>query len=153
MIVDLTWERAAYVAVFMRDSDRDEIMSNRWDDDPYSFAAEVMRTPGVKVACIDDNGIPVAMGGISSHVPGVGQAWLVGTDAIKPFNQEISEKCKELMAGLLRDGSIHRVQVFSAASHTKAHRWIKALGLTEESRMKCYGKSKEEFLTFSVVKE
>ncbi len=76
MIVDLTWERAAYVAVHMRESDHDEIMSNRWDDDPYSFAAEVMRTPGIKVACIDEDGMPVAMGGISSHIPGVGQAWL-----------------------------------------------------------------------------
>ncbi len=153
MIVELSWERAIYVSTRMREDDLREVMASRWNNNPYDFAAECMRLPGVKMACIDSHGIPVAIGGIAVHLPKIGQAWLIGTDAIGQHGIEIAHTCKNLIRRLLSNGDLHRVQAFSASFHTQAHQWMKAIGLSEESRMPCYGKSKEEFVTFSIIRE
>ena len=39
-----------------------------------------------------------------------------------------------------------------AATHARAHAWLKAIGMREESRLPKYGKAGEEFIVFSVLK-
>ena len=152
MIVNLTWEYAMHVSRNMREVDFREVMANRRDDDRLAFAAECMRLPGPRLACLADDGEPVAIGGIAMHLPGVGQAWLIGTPRIGKQGVEMAHTCKGLIQRLFDDGVVHRVQAFSAGFHAQAHQWLKAIGFKEESRMPGYGKSREEFLTFSVVK-
>jgi RimJ/RimL family protein N-acetyltransferase len=152
MIVKLAWEHAIHIAQHLRDADFCEVMANRWDDNPLAFAAECMALPGVKQACLSKSGEPVAMGGIAAHLPGVGQAWLVGTPEIGLHGIEMAHACKGLIRRLFEANSVHRVQAFSAATHTQAHQWLRRIGFREESRMAAFGKNKEDFLTFCVVK-
>lgn len=153
MIVSLDWQHAIHVSCNMRTSDFNEVMANRWNNNPHDFAAECMRLQGLKLACVGGDGIPVAIGGVTSHVPGVGQAWLVGTRDIGKYGLEIAHVCKEWTKRLFDDGTVHRIQAFSAATHTKAHQWLIGVGLKQEGTLKYYGKNKEDFLIFSIVKE
>lgn len=152
MIKQATWPDVLEVALRMRADDRAEIMATRWDDDLYSFASDCMRLPGVKLAALDDSGVPVAIGGVASWQPGVGQAWMFGTEGIGRVGIEIANACRKSIKTLFQSGSIHRIQAFSAADHKRAHRWLNAIGLKEESRMPQYGKNGEEFITFAVTK-
>jgi len=61
MISQLTWPDALHVALNMREDDFAEVMATRWDEDAYSFAAECMRLPGVRLVARVD-GVPVCMG-------------------------------------------------------------------------------------------
>ena len=152
MIAQATWPDVLEVSLKMRADDYAEVMATRWDDDPYSFAADCMRAPGVKLVARDDAGVPVAIGGVANWQPGVGQAWMVGAESIGKVGIEIAHACRTSIQALFDSGSIHRIQAFSAASHTRAHRWLRAIGLAEESRMPGYGKNGEEFIIFAVTR-
>lgn len=151
MIVQATWPDVLAVSLAMREDDRREVMATRWGDDPHDFAADCMRTPGPKLAALVD-GIPVAIGGVATHHPGVGQAWMVGTSDIGRAGIEIAHACRKSIAALFAEGGLHRIQAHSAAFHTRAHRWLKSIGLREESRLPGYGKGGEEFIVFSVLR-
>ena len=152
MIVEITWDRAVFVSTHMRIDDFREVMANRWDESPYSFAADCMRLPGPKMCCVANDDTPVAIGGIAANIPGVGQAWLVGTDRIGSHGVEMAHACKTLISRLLNDGAMHRIQAFSAEFHSQAHQWLKAIGFSEESRMPRYGKSQENYRVFSIMR-
>jgi len=152
VITQATWPDAIYVARNMREDDRAEVMATRWSDDPYDFAADCMRLPGVRLVARSGDGVPVAIGGVANWQPGVGQAWLVGTADVGLIGSEIAKSCRKSIEALFDTGTIHRIQAFSAATHTRAHRWLKAIGLHEESRLPMYGKNGEEFIIFAVTK-
>lgn len=151
MIRAATWPDVLSVSLAMREDDRREVMATRWTDDPFDFAADCMRTPGPKLAALVD-GDPVAIGGVATHQPGVGQAWMVGTHDIGIAGIEIAHACRKSIDALFDSGGLHRIQAHSAAFHTQAHRWLKAIGLREESRLHGYGKGGEEFIVFSILK-
>lgn len=152
MITQATWPDVIYVANRMRAEDFDEVMATRWDEDPYSFAAECMKAPGIRLVARTADGVPVAIGGVAQWQPGVGQAWLVGTADVGLLGAEIAKSCRKSIAALFESGTIHRIQAFSSATHLQAHRWLKAIGLREESRLPLYGKNGEEFIIFAVTK-
>jgi hypothetical protein len=152
MIVQAQFKDVIDVALAMREDDRREVMATRWTDCPYAFAADCMRLPGSRIAAIHESGNAVAVGGVALNQPGVGQAWLIGTDAIGAYGVEIAHAARKVIATLFSAGELHRIQAYSAAFHTRAHRWLKAIGLREEARLPAYGKDGEDFLIFSVVK-
>ncbi len=151
MIATLDWPIALHVAQHMRADDFAEVMATRWNDSRYDFAADCMRLPGPKLAALLD-GEPVAMGGVATHHPGCGQAWLVGTEKIGALGLEIAHVCRRSIRALFAEGGVHRIQAYSAAFHEDAHRWLKAIGLREEARLSRYGKGGEDFLVFGITK-
>lgn len=153
MITQATWPDVLHVALNMRDDDHAEVMATRWNDDPYDFAAECMRLPGAKVVVKDEFGIPVCIGGSANWIPGVAQMWLVGTDDISRHGIEVAHAARNIIQTLFDTGTIHRVQAFSSATHKRAHRWMTAIGMREESRLSRYGKNGEDFIIFSALKE
>lgn len=152
MITQATWNDALHVALNMRADDLAEVMATRWSDDPFEFAADCMRLPGSRLVVRDDAGIPVCLGGAATWLPGVAQMWLVGTDDIGKQGVEVAHACQKVIEALFESGTVHRVQAFSAATHTRAHRWMESIGMHEESRMPKYGKNGEEFIIFAVTK-
>lgn len=152
MIVQASWEDVLAVALNMREDDRAEVMTTRWSDSPFDFAADCMRLPGTRLAAIAEDGRAVAVGGVALHQPGVGQAWLVGTPAVGSLGVEIAHACRLAITTLFAEGSLHRIQAYSSATHRRAHRWLRAIGLREESRLPMFGKRGEEFIVFSIVK-
>lgn len=152
MIAEATWQDVLHVALNMREEDRAEVMATSWTDSPFDFAADCMRAPGSRLAVRDRDGVPFCIGGVALHQPGVGQAWLVGTNDIGRHGVEVAHITKRLFRALFDDGVVHRIQAHSAANHTWAHKWLGLVGLKEESRLPKYGKAGEEFIVFSVLK-
>jgi len=151
VITQATWRDVLDVSLSMRADDLAEIMATRWNEDPFEFAAECMRLPGVRLVARHE-GVPVAVGGVATWQPGVGQAWMAGTESVGLAGVEIAHACRKSIAALFDTGTIHRIQAFSAATHKRAHRWLRAIGLREESRLPMYGKHGEEFIIFAVTK-
>jgi hypothetical protein len=152
MITHATWQDILHVAMNMREDDRAEVMATSWTDDVFDFAVECVRSPGVKLCVKDKDGIPVCVGGVANHQPGVGQAWLVGTEDIGKMGLYVATAAKGLFRSVMDHGGVHRIQAFSSATHHRAHEWLKLMGFSEESRMPNYGKAGEEFITFSMLK-
>lgn len=152
-IVQLTHEDALYVVKNMREDDRREVFATRWNDCDYDLAHSCANQPGVKwVALLD--GEPVAIGGVSIHQPGIGQAWLMGTDKLPQAGLTLTRYCKDVVDKLMNDESgLHRVQAHSAAFHTLAHDWLMAVGLDQRVELPRYGKAGEDFILFYAVRK
>ncbi len=152
MIDHATWQDILHVSMNMREDDRAEVMATSWTDDIFDFAVECVRSPGVKLVVKDHSGVPVCVGGVANHQPGVGQAWLVGTPDIGKMGLQVMTAAKGIFDAAMNAGGVHRIQAFSVATHTRAHRWLELMGFQEESRMQKFGKAGEEFIVFSIVK-
>lgn len=147
-IVRLTGEDALYVAHHMRENDRLEINATRWDESPWRFAADCANLPGISYCALLD-GEPVVIGGVALHQPGLGQAWMVGTDKFAQVAVSLTRFSRDVITRMLRDDSgINRIQAFSAAFHEESHKWLKAVGLNAITPLPQYGKGGEDFLIF-----
>lgn len=152
MIVKMSLGHALYVARNMRENDWQEICATRWDEDPDSFAAECFRLPGTHFAAVDESGEPVAVGGVALHTPGVGQAWLVGTEAFPSLAIEVTRFCKASVEKMLAS-ELHRIHAYSAAFHVESHRWLEAAGLSRhELPLRQWGRNGEDFYLFEAIK-
>jgi hypothetical protein len=151
VIVEATWEDALEVCLNMRGSDREEVMATRWSDSPYEFAADCMRAPGSRFTAIYE-GRPVMLGGVAMNQPGIGQAWMVGTDEIGKLGVEIAHASKAIFSRLL-EGHVHRIQAYSIATHQWAHSWLRKIGFVEAASLKQFGKRGEDFVLFEMLKE
>jgi hypothetical protein len=151
VIVEATWKDALEVCLNMRGSDREEVMATRWSDSPYDFAADCMRAPGSRFTAIYE-GRPVMLGGVAMNQPGIGQAWMVGTDEIGNLGVEIAHASKAIFSRLL-EGHVHRIQAYSIATHQWAHSWLRKIGFVEAASLKQFGKRGEDFVLFEMLKE
>jgi len=148
MIVTMTLEHALYVSQHMRDNDYCEIMAHRWNDDVIDFAKETVRYPGVKVCALDLSGTPVAIGGIALHTPGVGVAWMIGTNDLSKVALSLTRFCKQHASQVLKS-DLNRLQALSAVFHVDAHKWLRAIGFEIESTLEQSGKHGEDFYLFA----
>lgn len=152
-IVRLTGEDALYVAQRMRENDAREVYATRWDETPWRFAVDCAGLPGVSWCALLD-GEPVVIGGVALHQPGIGQAWMVGTDKFSRVAVKLTRFSRDIIARMLRDDSgINRIQAFSAAFHEESHAWLKAVGLNAVAPLPKYGKDGEDFLIFYGLRE
>lgn len=152
MIANLTLEHALGVARNMRESDRREVMATQWEDDIERFALDCYLSKGVKWVAINKKGEPVVIGGVSINSPGVGTAWMVGTDRWLTVALEVSRFCKNSIQSILSSGDVHRIQAFSAKFHAESHRWLKIVGMNPGSSLSKWGKNGEDFILFEVLR-
>lgn len=152
MIETLRIDQAIYVARRMRDADFREVMATRWDDDHDRFAIDSFQLPGVAWAATDGEGLPVAIGGVAMHTPGVGTAWLVATDDFPRVALSVTRHVRRVVARLL-DGHLNRIHAFSAAFHADAHRWMSRIGMRPEATLKAFGKRGEDFVMYVITRE
>jgi len=151
MIVDLTLERALYIAHNMVKDDFDEIMATHWGDTIDGFAEQCVAANGLNMCSLADDGTPVAMGGIALFQPKVGTAWMVGTSRMIEKKIEVTRFAKQAIHRSLQDGVVHRVNAFASALHLRTHPWLRSLGLIEENTLKKWGKNGEDFIIFAKV--
>ncbi len=152
MIEPLTIDQALFVARRMRDVDFAEVMATRWDDDPDRFAIEAFRLPGVAWTAMTAAGEPVAIGGVALHTPGVGTAWLVGTDAFPRMALSVTRHVRQVIDRLLA-GELNRIHAWSAAFHVEAHRWMERVGMRREATLRALGKDGEDFFMYAITRE
>ena len=150
MIVKASPDHILYVCQHLREDDRREILLSRWNDDLSELAESFCIAPGSRFAVLRE-GIPVCAFGVAPALPGVGQAWLIGTDEIGSCGVEVAHACKTVVRTLL-DGYMHRIQAYSAGFHAQAHRWLELLGFSRESRMCRFGKDGTDFFCYVICK-
>ncbi len=113
---------------------------------PSAIAAVCMTLPCIVYVAKDENGTPVAVGGVARNEPLIAQAWLFGTKNISRCKLEIAKLVRSLTSDAVRAGLT--VQARSAAFHTEAHRWLKVLGFKQVGVLEGYGMGGEDFVVF-----
>ena len=85
---------ARHVALNLRDQDRDEVAAAHGGDPRSSVALSILMSARA-FAVLDRQGVPVCLFGAAPHpLPGVGVAWLLGTDGILPEALPIARASK-----------------------------------------------------------
>lgn len=147
MIRPLDFETVLYLCLHMQESERRE-REALFDYNPYTHAVDLLREglePGYSVW---RNGLPVVMGGLRLQRPGVVSTWMAGTEQWGTVVHETTRCARRLFVEALASG-VHRIETLSAAFHTQAHRWFRALDLQQEAVLRKYGRSEEDFFLFS----
>lgn len=150
MIVKATPEDIIEVCHNLRADDMAECLATRWTDSIDDLAADFIRAKGGKFAVIHDDRA-VCVFGVVPISPGVGQAWLVGTDEIGLCGVEIAHAAKKVIRTLF-DLDTHRIQAYSADFHTQAHQWLELIGFKRESVMQKLGKNGEDFICYAAIR-
>lgn len=136
-----------YVAVNMRQRDKDEIFATSWTDSPFDLAENVIGLGGVKyLACAGDE--PVACFGAAPNHPGVVNVWLFGTPSFPRVLPDVTRFIIRAMVPLLVDQGVHRAHCLSLATYPEIHKWLRLLGAREEGVKARYGKNQEDFVEF-----
>lgn len=148
MLEKATDSAILHVCQNLRETDRMELSLTHWPD--ADIAQTFICVPGAKYAVLR-NGVPVCVFGVVPIFPNVGQAWLVGTDEIGKSGVEVLRACRTVINTLM-NGHMHRIQAFSAAFYTQAHRWLENVGFHQESTLSKFGKDGSDFLVFAVTK-
>jgi hypothetical protein len=116
------------VASTMRESDRAEIYATRWGEDPFDVAHFAMLSP-FKFTYRDHAGALVAAFGALEPWPGVWSIWMFANDL---WDERVGGRIVRFVRRLLRvemkARNAHRLECRSLATHTEAHRFIRALG-------------------------
>lgn len=151
MIVELTEEHARHVVANMAADDMAEILETHWLDDAEGFVEQSMCITGARYCLLAADGEPVVMGGLALFYPNVATAWMVGTPRLPECAVELTRTGRKLVKGALA-GNIHRVHAFAAGFHTRAHPWLRAIGLKDETLLPRWGKTGADFIMFSAVR-
>lgn len=146
MIEQATSEHIRYVCDNIREDDMDELLLTSWVNDVGDLVDSLYCAAGSKIAVLHD-GVPVCIFGVVPLFPGVGQAWLVGTDFIGSSGVEVAHACKTTIK-TLKSGHMHRIQAYSAGFYTRAHRWLEMIGFRKESTLHKYGRDASDFYCY-----
>ena len=147
MLVKASHQHIAHVCKNIRADDYRELSDTRWSMD--DLEQSVLSVPCEKFAVVHENA--VALMGVVPAWPGVGQAWLFGTDEIGTYGVEVAHSAKRIIKTLL-NLELHRIHAYSAAFHTQAHQWLEMIGFRRESTLKQYGKTGEDFHVYAITR-
>lgn len=150
-LTDITLHDIEYIALHMRENDKDEIFGLLPHDSTVRFAWEayhvILNTGRGKIAW--HNGMPAALAAFTENWPGNWQVWMFGTDDFKsaaiPLIRWFRKEANEILS--VCEG--RRLQADSIASHDEAHKMIQAFGGRPEGPpMKAYGKQGADYQRF-----
>lgn len=153
-IEDASPDDVAYVASKMRDSDFRELsallpVTTRFDM-VKCLIKRYSHIEGLIVA--RNNGMSVAVGGAFERSPNVCTLFMYATPEFPKIGYGLTRFVKKQLMARLVEAGVHRFECVSIEGHTDAHKWIRTLGLTEETELlRNYGKNKESFIQFSRV--
>ena len=96
---------------------------------------------------------PVAVGGFIPQRKGVYRTWFIAPDeSWKTCGQEITDKCRDLVQGMIEDGLAHRVETVTLADKAEARAWYERIGLTFESTQRGYGSGGEDAVMYVALR-
>ena len=153
MIVPATMEHLLYVARHMQVMEKASCSAVMWGGfDPDKLARRFMRTD-IRYCCLDENHVPVVVGGMDIITPAVGHAWMFGTDDFPKVIREVTRATRKALDRML-ENDLLRVEVRCLEAHKIAHDWYRRLlGFTEPPAMlRSYGVGGENFLLFARVR-
>ena len=97
------------------------------------------------------NGRPIVCGGMMKLWPGVGEAWVIGSDELKqnalPFHRAIL-KYREVVFAM----GLHRLQCACHVDFTDSRAWLERLGFVDEGVMKAFTSDREDYVRYALVR-
>jgi len=138
-----------YVADNMRDMDKKEIYSTRWEEDPESLVDSIMSYGNFGWVVGTDDGIPIAAFGAIPIWPGSWQVWMFATDRWDEASLWVTRFIKKVMIPSIADSGWNRAECKSIEGYDVAHRWLEMLGATHEHTLPSFGKNGESFRLYS----
>ena len=142
----------AFIAVNMRQSDRDEIYNAIGHNNPFLLARAALdasRVGSAVVAC--SGGQPVAVMGHSPLRPGVSTAFAFSTAAFPRVALSLTRYALRVMRPDLIAGGCHRLECQSRIDHVSAHRWLEAMGFQREGILHKFGSDGSDYLMYGAT--
>lgn len=140
----------------MRDRDFLEISctshTNTREDLARLLSSRYGAAPNVFSVCYKNK--PVAVLGCLETRPNVTSLLFFATDAFSAVKLAFTKFAKVDLRDALFARGVHRIECVSLAGYGEMHGWLKLVGLEQEGEaMKAYGRNREDFVMFALVKE
>jgi hypothetical protein len=117
-----------------------------WSRHPEIFEAYAKNGPAYTVF---DGGKPIFAAGVSVPWKGFGEAWmLLGVDA-KNYPLSLYRHASKMLAAIIADLALHRVQAVIADGQPHLVRWIEKLGFTRECVMRRFGPDGGDYVLYA----
>lgn len=143
----LTLAAAVHVASNMRQTDVDCLTAATTITDPEVFGLNRWQTDGAAWALHDDNGKPIAMGGISQVVPWCGTAWMVTTDEMDSASwKKLMRHSRKVFFNAAK--TIPRIEAHVLRSWAEADKFARSLKFELEGVRYRAGRNGQDILTF-----
>lgn len=153
-LADIDLISAVYVCRELRAADVRELEATRWAAlNPDELAVQIVQQwapAGYAWSVFGDDGKPAAVFGATQPWPNMFSAWMLATDAFPAVGLPLTKFVKSVFIPHLIERGALRVEARSIDGHDRAHRWLRLLGATVESRMAGYGRAGEDFLVFTL---
>jgi hypothetical protein len=154
-IEEPTRESVLHVITNMRESDMREFLAVSHMTDRRTLSHVLLdryeRHPDVIVAWNDQE--PVAVGAMLETRPKVATLMFFATDKFETIAAPLTRFIRQRLFARCKNVGVHRIECLSIEGYPEAHRWIKALGLSQEAVMHGFGREGETFYQFAWVKE
>lgn len=138
---------AVYIASNMRAMDWQCLEAVTIIQDPEVFGLNRWQTDGAAWSLHDDQGVPIAMGGISQNVPWVGTAWMVATDQMTPTSwKKLVRHSRKVFHTAAK--VIPRIEAHVLKDWTEADKFARSLKFEFEGERHRAGRDGQSILTF-----
>lgn len=121
--------------------------------DPQEATMAIFNAAGIHFTWMFGDEV-VAVGGFIRHRPGVLRTWFAAPDDTwTKCGPEITKSCRDLIAGLLKDGKAHRIETITLERHNRAWMWYQKIGLAREAILKKFAANGEDAVMYVATKE
>lgn len=143
----------AFIAINMRQADRDEIYNVIGHNNPFILARQALDAGrmGSAVIASDRRGRPCAVVGFTPKHPGVCAAYAFGTITFNDAALSLTRYALRVMKPALIKAGFHRLECESRIDHVDAHRWLERLGFKREGILKAYGSDRADYIQFGAT--
>ena len=98
---DTVREALEFISEGLRPADLDEVRATAGDEDPFWALFESWDASTRSWLIVDDTGLPIGIFGVAPHsAPGVGIAWLLGTEGIEADALSIGRQTRRYVGEL-----------------------------------------------------
>lgn len=138
------------LAPYLRQVDRDEVMAAVGIEplEALRIGYDMSADPQTIVA---EDGVPVAMFGVTPIAPGIGSPWLLGSGLIEERWVEFVRRSRDEFHRLRADWGL--LTNFIDERHTSNIRWLRWLGFHMAERVPHYGVGRLPFIRFEWSQE
>lgn len=143
----LTLASAVYVASHMRQMDWECLRAVTTIEDAEVFGLNRWQTDGAAWALHNDDGVPIAMGGISQVVPWIGTAWMVATEQMDAASwKKLVRHSRKVFQNAAK--VIPRIEANVLKSWAEADKFARSLKFEFEGEKHRAGRDGQSILTF-----
>ena len=151
-LIEPDYASLAYIAVNMRQADRDEIYNVAGHNNPFILVQQTLDAARLGSAVVALHGDrPVAVLGVVPRHAGVCTAYAYGTPDFPRVALSLTRYALNVMRPALIKAGYHRLECQSRFDHHDAHRWLQRMGFKPEGVLKCYGSDRSDYIQFGAT--